>query len=299
MTAISNFSTRSVTVLLIGCSGLALATPALANDVLFSTAEVRPQTGQRTNQVVGLTQIALTGGGTASVVDAADYTVNADGSIDLYAGSLTVAGTAGREIVVRMPDGLEGRVTAGNSAANFTFGELNILNDTATAPTNPADRFRPTGRASTGIALNGNSGTFTVSGTTSIESVRSSAISITDTTGAISFGQTSITGPITDVPTPVNPVTTNPVTYLALTAGDGAGVKINGTIGGDDTMALQQVSVDVFFMITDTKPLEVAGKTLETLHLLNHSHMSETYAVGTSDDSLTAPVLDFIQRHSH
>ena len=123
MTAISNFSTRSVTVLLIGCSGLALATPALANDVLFSTAEVRPQTGQRTNQLAGLTQIALTGGGTASVVDAADYTVNADGSIDLYAGSLTVAGTAGREIVVRMPDGLEGRVTAGNSAANFTVGD--------------------------------------------------------------------------------------------------------------------------------------------------------------------------------
>lgn len=41
-----------------------------------------------------------------------------------------------------------------------------------------------------------------------------------------------------------------------------------------------------------------AGKPIETLYLLNHSHMSETYAVGTVDDSLTAPVLDFVLRHA-
>lgn len=40
------------------------------------------------------------------------------------------------------------------------------------------------------------------------------------------------------------------------------------------------------------------GKSIETLYLLNHSHMSETYAVGTVDESLTAPVLDFVLRHS-
>lgn len=39
-----------------------------------------------------------------------------------------------------------------------------------------------------------------------------------------------------------------------------------------------------------------AGKPIETLYLKNHSHMSETYAVGSPDTSLTDPVLDFIQR---
>ncbi|MES2605876.1 MAG: alpha/beta hydrolase [Pseudomonadota bacterium] len=41
-----------------------------------------------------------------------------------------------------------------------------------------------------------------------------------------------------------------------------------------------------------------AGKPLETLYLQNHSHMSETYAVGSPDVSLTDPVLDFVLRTS-
>ncbi|MEY4641806.1 MAG: hypothetical protein RLZZ227_1800 [Pseudomonadota bacterium] len=41
-----------------------------------------------------------------------------------------------------------------------------------------------------------------------------------------------------------------------------------------------------------------AGKPIEMLHLQNHSHMSETYAVGSVDESLTGPVLDFVKRHS-
>ena len=44
--------------------------------------------------------------------------------------------------------------------------------------------------------------------------------------------------------------------------------------------------------------LTAAGKSMDTLYLQNHSHMSETYAVGTVDDSLTGPVLDFVMRHS-
>ncbi len=44
--------------------------------------------------------------------------------------------------------------------------------------------------------------------------------------------------------------------------------------------------------------MTTAGKPLETLYLQNHSHMSETYAVGTGDESLTGPVLDFVLRHS-
>ena len=41
-----------------------------------------------------------------------------------------------------------------------------------------------------------------------------------------------------------------------------------------------------------------AGKHVDALYLRNHSHMSETYAVGTPDDSLTGPVLTFIKAHS-
>ena len=41
-----------------------------------------------------------------------------------------------------------------------------------------------------------------------------------------------------------------------------------------------------------------AGRPMEALYLQGHSHMSETYAVGTQDDSLTGPVYDFVMRHS-
>ncbi len=37
-----------------------------------------------------------------------------------------------------------------------------------------------------------------------------------------------------------------------------------------------------------------AGKPVRYLHLLGHSHISETYAVGTSDKALSGPVLDFV-----
>ena len=36
------------------------------------------------------------------------------------------------------------------------------------------------------------------------------------------------------------------------------------------------------------------GKPVRSLRLANHSHISETYAVGTGDESLSGPVLDFI-----
>lgn len=42
--------------------------------------------------------------------------------------------------------------------------------------------------------------------------------------------------------------------------------------------------------------LKKAGKPFTYIHLPNHSHLSETYAVGTADRSLSAPVLEFIER---
>jgi triacylglycerol lipase len=38
-----------------------------------------------------------------------------------------------------------------------------------------------------------------------------------------------------------------------------------------------------------------AGKPVPTVRLVGHSHISETYAVGSGDESLSGPVLDFIQ----
>ena len=41
-----------------------------------------------------------------------------------------------------------------------------------------------------------------------------------------------------------------------------------------------------------------AGKPVERVHLKGHSHISETYAVGTQDRSLSQPVLEFVRAHS-
>jgi acetyl esterase/lipase len=38
-----------------------------------------------------------------------------------------------------------------------------------------------------------------------------------------------------------------------------------------------------------------AGKAVQRVHLDGHSHISETYAVGTADRTLSAPVLDFVR----
>ena len=111
---------RSARLLLVGASGLALSAPLAANQLLFTTSEARPVTGQRTDQRAGLTQVALTGGGTVSIVDAAEYRLNPDGSIDLYEGTITVASGAAGEVVVRMPEGLEGRVSGMGASGNFS-----------------------------------------------------------------------------------------------------------------------------------------------------------------------------------
>jgi hypothetical protein len=51
--------------------------------------------------------------------------------------------------------------------------------------------------------------------------------------------------------------------------------------------------------VPDTEQLvagrKAAGKPTVALLLPNHSHLSEAYAVGTSDESLTAPILQFIK----
>jgi hypothetical protein len=39
-----------------------------------------------------------------------------------------------------------------------------------------------------------------------------------------------------------------------------------------------------------------AGKPIERVRLAGHSHISETYAIGTGDRSLSGPVFEFVRR---
>ena len=155
-------------LLLASTSSLVLGVqPLAANQLLFTTADVRLQTGERIDQRGGLTQIALTGGGTVSIVDAAKYRLNADGSIDLYEGAITVAagGGGGGEVLVRMPQGLEGRVTGSGTSGNFVVRRV-VANDAQVQPSyggGGGERFDP--RAELGapqpgsvVPINGDAG---------------------------------------------------------------------------------------------------------------------------------------------
>src|SRR5690606_39127603 len=54
------------------------------------------------------------------------------------------------------------------------------------------------------------------------------------------------------------------------------------------------------FRVDTEKPVEArarAGKPVRYVRLPNHSHLSETYASGTDDRSLSDPVLEFIRGH--
>lgn len=113
---------RFGTALMASASSLCFAAPALAGDVLFSTMQdISIEDGARINQIGGLTQVRLNSGAIVSFVEAANYRINADDSVDLYAGSVTVAGSDGTT-VVRMPNGVEGRVSGVGSGARFTVG---------------------------------------------------------------------------------------------------------------------------------------------------------------------------------
>ena len=109
--------------LLLTVSGLALALPAHAKNAIYTTdraVAAAAEKGERVTQQGGLTQIRLDNGGTASFVDGASFQIRADGSIDLFAGSVTVAGGEGGPVVVHLADKGEGRVAGSQSAASFT-----------------------------------------------------------------------------------------------------------------------------------------------------------------------------------
>ena len=61
-----------------------------------------------------------------------------------------------------------------------------------------------------------------------------------------------------------------------------------------------ELDPDMFQEETDklTAARAAAGKPVERVHLTGHSHISETYAVGTGDRALSGPVLEFVRRVS-
>jgi acetyl esterase/lipase len=61
-----------------------------------------------------------------------------------------------------------------------------------------------------------------------------------------------------------------------------------------------ELDPDLFRMEADklVAARTAARKPIERVHLAGHSHISETYAVGTGDRSLSIPVLEFVRRVS-
>lgn len=117
--------TRLATATLMGgASLLTLGATAQAQSILFSTnaelaAGTRLDSGREVSVASGTVQVRLPGGGTASFVDAAQFSLRDDGSVDLRSGSVTVVGARGATVAVYMPEGVRGSI-AGASAATFT-----------------------------------------------------------------------------------------------------------------------------------------------------------------------------------
>ncbi len=109
--------------LLITASVLAFAAPALAHETLFASDNSlghAAESGERVTQQSGVTQIRLSGGGVASFVAGASFQIRSDGSVDLFAGTVTIAGSEGAPVVVHLADQGEGRVAGRGSAASFS-----------------------------------------------------------------------------------------------------------------------------------------------------------------------------------
>lgn len=123
MTSITTPSSRTLRVLILGASTLALSAPALANEVIFPTSGTEVVTGQRTTQGSGVTQVKLKSGAIVSISEGAEYTLNEDGSIDLHKGSITVTGAPRARVNIRMPGDVVGQIVGTDSSASFSVAE--------------------------------------------------------------------------------------------------------------------------------------------------------------------------------
>ncbi|OCW56912.1 hypothetical protein AWJ14_07060 [Hoeflea olei] len=121
-----------------------------------------------------------------------------------------------------------------DSAATIEFGSISFV-DAASIPTATGTVILSNGGPTNAIVLDGNTGSFTVSGATTIASTVEDAIVIRGTAGAVSFGQTTINAHHT----PIQPVSIFGPSVEAVSAG----VDIEGTIGG--AISFSSLTVDL------------------------------------------------------
>ncbi len=78
--------------------------------------------------------------------------------------------------------------------------------------------------------------------------------------------------------------------------------SLPGLLVTDVPLLVTDAELDPDMFQDETNKLDAAraaaGKPVERVHLKGHSHISETYAVGTGDRSLSGPVLQFVRRVS-
>jgi acetyl esterase/lipase len=75
--------------------------------------------------------------------------------------------------------------------------------------------------------------------------------------------------------------------------------SLSGLLETSTPLLVNDAELDPEFMRRQTDELVKAraavGKPIERIFLPNHSHLSETFAVGTADESLSGPVLRFVR----
>jgi triacylglycerol lipase len=91
--------------------------------------------------------------------------------------------------------------------------------------------------------------------------------------------------------------------YYGIDAGRYAALSaLPGLVATDVPLLVTWAELDRADFIADGKALvaarKQAGKPVDALEVSGHSHISEIYAIGTADTSLTDPVLHFIDQVS-
>ena len=75
-----------------------------------------------------------------------------------------------------------------------------------------------------------------------------------------------------------------------------------GLLKSEVPLLVAHAELDPPFMVADADTLHAAltkaGRAHDYLVAAQHSHMSESYSVGTADESVSGPVLAFIQKNT-
>ncbi|MEM8696685.1 MAG: inverse autotransporter beta domain-containing protein [Pseudomonadota bacterium] len=206
-----------------------------------------------------------------------DVTIGTGLTANNLTGSFTVTGaariTAPEQNIGTGPFGIRSPVNAigiSNSAAAFQFNSIDVLTTNMPSTFGGTQvRQLTTGGATTGISLTNNSGSFTVTGATSIVDTVEDAIRIADTSGAISFGQIAISNPLA-------PATVFGAPIPALPA-RASGIEISGTIGA----AISIADLDIALQQDDVTGIDINGAVFNANLTIDDFDLTSTSATGT------------------